>query len=592
MGEDELPSFLSSFGGGGREIGIGQNYGQGFKASCYEWNPYGIIVASWTAEDPEGWMIWIHRREEGENVYWELKDFDCYDENGEFQDSLGDCVRPNIVIPGIDIDAAQLKTEQIAQSGHGTVFLFLGSEDHPETMDGDYLRDECQNDRRGIVRYLNSRFLDIPGDVDLTVSTAEAKKDATDTGRRDSKDRYIVHTKANGTEDRRSIHSRRVRGIRSRINGGEDKSMQSGTLRAPRDTTIQWYLTPESDMRKGVSSYNLVNPSIVVKYDDEAYDVKHAAHDFRQFGIPDEIKDRVWIVIDPPHMTEDASAWGVTPQASRGMLISNDGGSLPWAEWWDYFVDNTPEPIEKAKIASQQTEASGDTESRRKRMERLESQFGSRWRSSSLTQSPNGRHRGNPATTSGRNNNPNPTRSAQSTNGARMNGSPSSGPAVKLSSDSAGGELGRHHRSNNGIPEVTWDDDFSADSEKIYAARFDSKDVRNGSHGTIHFNKSFPVFQEEIRYWNSKFPRAIQSEIVDLLHLVYEDELVSKVMHAYRLRNTQVGITERGEAIRIRDQQVDELVSPSALTTAVIGLNNVEMRLNSLGGAKFGKKRN
>ncbi len=73
--------------------------------------------------------------------------------------------------------------------------------------------------------------------------------------------------------------------------------------------------------------------------------------------------------------------------------------------------------------------------------------------------------------------------------------------------------------------------------------------------------------------------------------LVYEDELVSKVMHAYRLRNTQVGTTETGEPLRIRDQQIEELVSPSSLTTAVIGLNNVEMRLNSLGGARFGKKK-
>lgn len=591
MNEEELPNFLSSFGGGGREIGIGQNYGQGFKASCYEWNPYGIIVASWTREDPEGWMIWIHRRQEGDHVYWELKDFDFYDENGEFEDGLGDCIRPDIMIPEIDIDASRLKTEQIEEAGQGTVFLFLGSEAHPDTMNGDYLRDECRGDRRGIVRYLNSRFLDVPQNIDLTVSTAETKKDAKDTDRRDSKDRFIVHVKADGTEDRRSIHSRRVSGIRSRITGVAEKSMQSGVLHAPRNTTIQWYLTDESDHRKGVGSYQLVSPSIVVKYDDEAYDVKNAAHDFRQFGIPDEIRDRVWIVIEPPRMSKHSSDWGVTPQASRGTLLANDGDPLPWSEWWDYFLDNTPEPIEKAKIASQRTEASGDAESRRKRMERLESQFGSRWQSPALTQSKAGKHRGNPTTTSGGRKKTEITRSPKSGTGVHPDGGRASGSTVKLSADAAGSELGRHRRQTSGIPEVTWDDEFTTDSEKVYAARFDPKEIRDGSNGTIHFNKAFPVFQEEIRHWTDKFPRATQSEVIDLIHLVYEDELVSKVMHAYRLRNTQVGITESGEPIRIRDQQVKELVSQSALTTAVIGLNNVEMKLNSFGGARFGKKK-
>ena len=44
MNEDELGDFLSHFGSGGREISDHGNFGQGFKASCYLWNPYGIVV--------------------------------------------------------------------------------------------------------------------------------------------------------------------------------------------------------------------------------------------------------------------------------------------------------------------------------------------------------------------------------------------------------------------------------------------------------------------------------------------------------------------------------------------------------------------
>ena len=248
-------------------------------------------------------------------------------------------------------------------------------------------------------------------------------------------------------------------------------------------------------------------------------------------------------------------------------------GRLPWEEWWDFFLNNTPEAIEKAKIASQRTEASGDADSRRKRMERLESQFGSRWQGPTLVHSPEGRHRGSPTETSGTPRHSDSTRSPKSESGTHPTGGDASGTTVKLSPEDAGKLTGRRRQQKRGIPEVTWDDEFTEDSEKVFAARFDPKDIRDGSNGTIHFNMAYPVFQEEIRHWTDKFPRATQTEIIELVHLVYEDELVSKVMHAYRLLNTQVGSTISGEPIRIRDQQVNE------------------MRLNSLGGARFGKKR-
>ncbi|MGF0319387.1 hypothetical protein [Nocardia fluminea] len=158
MSPEDIKIFLMSFGGGGRPIGLTQNFGQGFKSSCYEWNPYGIIVASWTKDDPEGCMIWIHRVTRAGKIYWELKDFEV-DEDG----SVEDVVAP-LYLDKIGVDVAQLKTKEIEEAGHGTVFLFLGKSPDDDTHRGDVDRGE-DNVKRGIIIYINSRFLEIPQGV-------------------------------------------------------------------------------------------------------------------------------------------------------------------------------------------------------------------------------------------------------------------------------------------------------------------------------------------------------------------------------------------------------------------------------------------
>lgn len=64
MHRDDVDSFLAKFGGGGRPISDHENFGQGFKASCFEWNPFGIIVLTWTRDEPEGTMVWIATEDE------------------------------------------------------------------------------------------------------------------------------------------------------------------------------------------------------------------------------------------------------------------------------------------------------------------------------------------------------------------------------------------------------------------------------------------------------------------------------------------------------------------------------------------------
>lgn len=231
MDEENLRLFLSSFGGGGRTISLTENFGQGFKASCYEWNTYGIIVLSWTKTTPEGRMIWIHF-DERRNM-WQLKDFEIYhsdNTDGEPYD-ISDCIRPEFN-ERLGIDLRSFHFEEIKQAGHGTVFLFLGDGPQRDTDSGDYKRGEDKK-KRGIVNYLNSRFIKIPEGVKVRVATRELK--AAESERRESKDKILMSP----TGEKYAIHPRRVDGIKNVISANH----QHGTLMVKHGTKIEWYHT-------------------------------------------------------------------------------------------------------------------------------------------------------------------------------------------------------------------------------------------------------------------------------------------------------------------------------------------------------------
>lgn len=148
--------------------------------------------------------------------------------------------------------------------------------------------------------------------------------------------------------------------------------------------------------------------------------------------------------------------------------------------------------------------------------------------------------------------------------------------------------FGTERRKSDGIPEVVWDKEFGDAEDRVYAARFDEKDRREGSFGTVHLNTAWPLFQQQFQYWIDQYPRADALEVESMVKRVYEDEVVSKVMHAHKLIGSVVGHDDDGNEIRLDREDVAELVAPSSLTTAVVGLINVESRIMTSGGSKFG----
>ncbi|WP_146007428.1 hypothetical protein [Corynebacterium xerosis] len=573
MNADDLRTFLSTFGGGGRKIGFGHNFGQGFKASCYEWNPFGIIVASWTKEDPVGKMIWIYRKDDGDSTTWQLKDFAG---GGDTENDLDDCVNPHN-IPAIGVDVSKLKFPEIEEAGQGTVFLFLGDTVDRNTEMGDYKRKEDQ--QRGIVSYLNQRFIELPHGVEVSVESLGARQDTS------TKD---VPLKSPAGK-KQFLSNRKVRGIRAGISSD---IAASGTLQSARNTKIHWFLTKTDDVTKD-PTYRTPKPVIVVKYENEAYDVKKLVSDYRLFGIVDDVRDRVWLIIEPPQMNSDGLSWGVIPQASRGALIANDGEGLPWAAWQDDFYERMPREIRDAINEARSGDSTEDEGERAERLQRIMTNFGKRFMVDALVEDDAGNRRGTEGAPGSSPGPDDPSREKGRSADAgfprgRNENTGISGDVVILNPDDAGRAFGKNRKKANGLPAVVWENGFK-ESDRFHAARFNYRDVRNGSFGTVFMNASWPLFDSQLRYWSERYPRVEESSILPIMRAAYEDEVVSKVMHAYKMRNARLGKDENGHQIKVQSQLIDEWTSPAALTAGVLGLVNVETRIAKAIGSKYGR---
>ncbi|MGW5153706.1 hypothetical protein [Rhodococcus koreensis] len=584
MNREDIQLFLSSFGGGGKTISLTENFGQGFKSSCYEWNPYGIVVMSWTEDNPLGSMIWIYY-DSGREL-WRLKDFDIFYEDSDPDgdpDDISDCIPPEWN-EELGIDLKRFHFEEIKKAGHGTVFLFLGDGPDRWTVYGDYKRGE-DSSKRGIVGYLNKRFATIPEGVEVRVASLEAK--AEDSERRDSKDRSVT----NPSDDKRyTIHSRTVKGLRSFISPNH----KHGELMVKHGTTIEWFLTDEDDIGRS-GGYGPVKPAIAVQYEDEAYDYKDRPQAYRPFGITDALKNRIWLFITPPAYSEhDPTKWGVMPQASRGMLIGKGSTELPWSDWQDNFYQQLPGPIKQALLETQSGASEADTQDRRARLARVMDRLSTRFRPIMLVKNDKGRESGNeshartgePRKDTGRTHAPS-TKPAKPRNPANPSGG--AGPRVILNRDEAGEFAGSEQRRSEGTPNVLWDVKFEDEDDISHAAMFNPKEDLDGSFGTVHFNSSFPMFQNEFTFWSNEYPRADPSEVLDLVKTVYEDEIVARIMHAHKMKGQELAKDSSGRPVRIKDENIEAWTSPQALTAAVLGLVNVESRIRVTAGGRFGR---
>ncbi|MFG2708818.1 hypothetical protein [Streptomyces sp. NPDC048386] len=233
MEPDDLKIFLTTFGGGGKPIGMDQNFGQGFKSAVLPWNPYGVVVISYTRNNPEGAMLWIYRDDQGN---YALKEWPAHDEDGDFVTYMSTPRPFNDEAHGCNWGAIRPEWMET-----GTIMVLLGQSSESSTWQGDPEPSRNEN-VDGLIRYLNGRLLTVPdrsgAPIETTVFDLYERKSAE---RRASKDKTVVLPSGQEMVWR----PRRIHGLRHFIPKTEltgtvvvDEHGTSTTAGGSRDVTV------------------------------------------------------------------------------------------------------------------------------------------------------------------------------------------------------------------------------------------------------------------------------------------------------------------------------------------------------------------
>ncbi|MGP4004573.1 hypothetical protein [Streptomyces sp. 8N706] len=572
MSVEDLPVFLTAFGGGGKPIGFDENFGQGFKSSVLPWNPHGVVVISYTEETPDGAMLWIYRDSKGN---YTLKEWEVPDENG-------DTVMMEVVAPFSDVkygcDWSKIRPGWMET---GTIMVLLGAEADSDTWmgDPDPSRQETVD---GLVRYLNGRLIDVPERggqrIETTVVNSYAKRPGS---RRETRDKTV--TLPDGST--RVWRPRRIYGLRHFI----PESAVSGTVAVDDHGTLaEWFYVPEPENPvRFTSDYITQNPIVVVDYQGEAYHADSSKSRYRQFGITDEIMRRTWLIVRPPVFSEARPTdWGVLTQASRHMLFAKGGQELPWERWGDAFYSNFPEELSKAKEAAQKDDAQAGS-SMAKSLSRILDRLNPRFKVSRVVATPGGTMAGESTDSSA--GSPGPTHRGPHAGRGTSGGSGGTAGSRILAPVMTGRAKGAPTSVRGGYPAYRWTE-FDAD-EARYLARYEPKETAEVDgmvyQGVVFLNAQHPVFRQEFAHWADLYPKANASQVRELVQEVYGEEAVAHVVHAQRLNGTPLTKTEEGEAQFIGANDVQKMIEPIALSSALLGLINVEQRIRARGGKRF-----
>jgi len=564
MGPGQIEAYLNTFGGGGKPIGDAhENFGVGSKTSTLPWNHAGVVVISWTAEDPDGSLVWLER--DPDTGEYGARKFEA--EDGSFVE---------VVEPFEDtelgIDWATVKPDWI--DDHGTVVVLLGNTGTEDTYVGKGGDD--QFGVKAISLYLNTRVWDLPEDVEVRVQELRSQK-------RKDWPRSLVEASsgappAPGKVDRR-WNRRRIRGARYYVEYDNASSATGGLAHRGTEvladgTQIDWYLW--EGRRPVVNSYAHEKGVIAACYGDELYDVKTHHATYRRFGITRApVREALTLIVRPPRSVD--GSYGVYPDTARNSLrikgSARAGEPLPWDEWGEEFAHNLPEPIVAAIRAAMP--ASSGTLDDDKWRDRLAERFGSRWKRNILRPAPGGPSTttavdpGSKATTS----KPRIKRkgSSSGTSGGRLGG-PTKGTRP-------GPTPAKPTTAPGGVPRFDWvaQDDLEAGA----AAVFQEPDAAEPA-GLVLLNREFGPFVEVVEHWKAQYPDHFADKVEETVQQVYGETMVARVAHSQALARDPNWGQKKVEA---------ELRSPAALTMAALGLVNEDQIISTRLGGLLGTKR-
>jgi len=574
MTKQDLHDYMATLGKGGKVVGgPHDNYALGSRMTLLPWNPNGVVVISMV--DGEAYMVKMmfdSDAADGEGEYV-LEEVTWVDDEGPHIAT----VFPPYFDDDLNFDWTDTIPDFIRKAGHGTTFILMGRSDTDNTFDGDVERSERH---RFLGRkYFNARFWELPEGVSLQVY--ELPEDPR---------KWPMSPDAAGGGQYRS-----VRGARSLIeykkSSGEQFIAATNTVELPDGTKVHWWLRTEPVVETGglggKSGY------IGVLYRGELYSLAYADQEdgdtrigaavFRQFGIgSDNVRRRVFLIIEPPEYDEATGAAGVAPSTGRADLYWMGAGlsarSVKAADWAEAFGEIMPKEILDAINAEFESREQSDDQEQRFR--RVMDRFAKRWRvPRARAQAEDTDTTTNPTSpgTTPRAPIDSPTPRPRNKRSAKKVVVRGRAGAAVIGQPGTGTTSAKKTTVMAGVPECRW---VSADdiNDPGMMAAWQTPSALYPA-GCIEIDEGHPVIRGQIEYWQSQYPAAVKQDILKIVKQAYEEVAIAKVSHLHALTGSVLS----------EDQRNEMLLNP-ALTTSMLGLISEDAVIGPRTG-KLGTKR-
>lgn len=583
MTASELEAFITRYGASGKRQGVLEgNYGVGLKSSALPWNPAGLVVIS--VRDGEDGMVWLERDAKGKYGVrvWDYSD----GESGvvvepvgigfEWRSVLaGAQAGPNPLFGSFDVGSERWLLPD-GTPAHGTVVVFYGSKENPDTYFGDPSRNEMPGRQSGWRRphadfdYLAQRVWRLPDGVTLRTRFFSSADPSEWPGRGEA----LIDA---------TVEVRKVNGALAGILG-EDLAADSrptvltGELKVGAATcpaTVRWYLRDrpleESERRRpGVP----LEGYVAAVLDDEVYDkggyIRH-----RAFGVlAPGVRQRLFIIVEPQEYDGRSGSIGAHTDDARSRLrwsspagVSRD---LPWSQWGEEFSRSLApgHPVFDAIKAEQAAQQVRGGELPEEMVRRIAARLQDRLRISRLVEDPQGTEPGvrTDSGAGGRRRQVRKPKSATAPGGGGTGVGTDSG-GEDLEPQVGGPERGTLRRRAIGLPTPEWRPADWFEAPWVFA-QYDA------ASSTVSLNQDHRLLDDVSTYWRDRCVDTADEGA--LRHIIMEEYASSAV--------ARIGqITANGKDLFGEDPTAvkEKMLSDEALTASLMGLLPEEDRIRS-----------
>ncbi|MBY6366533.1 hypothetical protein [Rhodococcoides corynebacterioides] len=544
------------------------NFAMGVRVSTLPWNKAGVIVASWTAEFPEGKLMWLRYVPDRSEAlgYYEAATLSWLEDGKQLRSEVAPAELFDEFISDRP-DWLGYTDEQSGEVGTGTMLLFLGNTGQEHTFlgpEGNWMTHTGPN-------YLTHRYYAHPAGVELRYEDPRTSDvEAWASRRRDRLGRTTLDGSIANSDSRVLNEPVRPTGILMSGAISQKGNSEAATITLPDGGRMFVNLIPADAVQKGGGRRLAERPGISVLYRNELYHRRDGARDYQKFGISSASVYRRLSIIIEPRQADDVNdpRGGVFPTSSRTSLnyvqprtFATQGRDLPWGLFEQSFIDNMPDFVVKAieaSIPDDHTDVDQDV------IDKVAQPFMEMFKRVIWSPKENGATPGTPKG-EGSIGAHGMRRKRNADDAVSGQPAPGGGRGLAASGNKGGDDPGDSRKVPAAIPECHFSPDAFSDEEVEQRPRIGVKYIpgRTGQLGTVVIDPRFPLIEDVTNYWVEHTAPPQHEDARKAVRVVYSTAMACRVGQMLALADQQ-GLTH--------EELTRAFMSNEALTGSLFGL--------------------